>query len=64
MCNGRIKLEILKWLKRLKSIVQCASYLLLKTPIAENHLRFQGYIPVSSVAVDITMDEFNSSMLV
>jgi uncharacterized protein (DUF2384 family) len=42
----------------------CRKHLLQKSLIAENHLRFQGYIPVSSVAVDITMDEFNSSMLV
>ena len=40
------------------------NHLLQKSPIAENHLRFQAYIPVSSVAVDITMDKFISSMLV
>jgi hypothetical protein len=45
-------------------ITYCRNHPLQKSPIAENHLRFQAYIPVSSVAVDITMDKFISSMVV
>jgi hypothetical protein len=63
MCNGRVKIQILKWLKRLKNVVQNVyhnSYYL----IANKHLLqkfifvFWGYIPMVPVVVYFTVDEW------
>ena len=66
-CNGRFKIQILKWLKRTKNKVHCVSYELLfdckQTSVAENHVRFHGYITVSLVVVYITTDECTFDIL-
>jgi hypothetical protein len=61
MCNDRDKIQMLPSLKNLKSIIKCASQQLVfesqQISIAENHIRFQVYISVFSVAVYITTDK-------
>jgi hypothetical protein len=49
MWNGRFKIQVLKWLKKIRkhSAVHNSYYLIASKHIAENHLRFQGYVPVS-----------------
>jgi hypothetical protein len=61
MCNNRVKIKISRWLKNLKNIVQNVyqnSYYLnsKQMSIAEIHLRFHGYDPVSPVVAYVTMD--------
>jgi hypothetical protein len=61
MCNNKVKTQILKWLKRLKNIVQSvyqSRYYLncRETSIAE-FMFFSRDMSVSPAVVYITMDE-------
>jgi len=63
MWNSKLEIQRLKWLKRMKCIIQNVYHIIVlfdckQTSIPEMYLRVQGYVPASPVVVYITMDEW------